>query len=214
MRRRSFLLLAAAGLSACAGPMQEHTRGIVLLIDTSGTYAKQLDKVRRIVGAILLKLEPRDSVAIARIDTASFSEKNMLARTTLPDSEGAANAEKQVFNARVLKILETEEPSPYTDITGGLLEAVEYLREKDPGRKQILIFSDMEEDLAKGYVREEVPLKLQGIEVVALNVTKLRADNFDPRKYMSRLDAWKARVEKGGGHWKVINDVDHLDGLL
>ena len=52
------------------------------------------------------------------------------------------------------------------------------------------------------------------IEVVALNVTKLRSDNFDPREYMSRLDSWKSKVEKGGGHWRLINDIDRLDGLL
>jgi len=45
-------------------------------------------------------------------------------------------------------------------------------------------------------------------------VTKLRSDNFDPREYMSRLDNWRQKVEKGGGHWRVINDIDRLDGLL
>jgi hypothetical protein len=49
---------------------------------------------------------------------------------------------------------------------------------------------------------------------VALNVTKLRSDNFDPREYLSRLDSWRAKVEQGGGHWRVINDLDRLDGLL
>jgi hypothetical protein len=44
-------------------------------------------------------------------------------------------------------------------------------------------------------------------------VTKLRADNFDPRLYLTRLDEWRGKVGKGGGHWRVINDLDHLDGL-
>jgi len=61
-----------------------------------------------------------------------------------------------------------------------LLQAIEFLNEKHPGRKTILIFSDLQEDLAKGYVRD-VPLDLKGFEVVALNVTKLRSDNYDPR---------------------------------
>jgi hypothetical protein len=215
VRRRSLLLLAAAaGLTACAGAIQQHTRAIVLLIDTSGTYAKQIDKVKKIIGAILLKLDPRDSVAVVRIDSESFTEKNILGRTTLPDAEGAANAEKAAFHAKILKILATEEPSPYTDITGGMLEAIEYLNEKDTARKQILIFSDMEEDLKPDTVRREVPLNLKGIEVIALNVTKLRKDNKDPRKYMARLAVWKQRVEKGAGQWKVINDVEHLEGFI
>ena len=60
----------------------------------------------------------------------------------------------------------------------------------------------------------DVPLDLQGFEVVALNVTKLRSDNFDPREYLSRVDAWRERVEKAGGRWRMINDLERLDGLL
>ena len=105
------------------------------------------------------------------------------------------------------------ESSQYTDITGGLLQAVEFLNEKEPGRKTILIFSDLKEDLEKGYVRDiEVPL--EGFEVVALNVTKLRSDNIDPREYLARLDEWRTKVEGEGGRWRVINDLDRLEGLL
>jgi hypothetical protein len=43
---------------------------------------------------------------------------------------------------------------------------------------------------------------------------KLRADNFDPREYLSRLEAWRFKVEKGGSRWRGINDLDRLDGLL
>jgi hypothetical protein len=50
--------------------------------------------------------------------------------------------------------------------------------------------------------------------VIALNVTKLRSDNFDPREYLARLHDWQTRVEKSGGQWRVINDLDGLEGLL
>ena len=43
--------------------------------------------------------------------------------------------------------------------TGGVLQAIEFLNEKQPGRKEILIFSDMKEDLAQGYIRN-LPLDL------------------------------------------------------
>jgi hypothetical protein len=104
-------------------------------------------------------------------------------------------------------------PAPYTDITGGILQAIEYLNEQHTGRKTILIFSDLKEELKKGYVRD-LPLNLRGFDVVALNVTKLRSDNVDPREYMDRLAAWKKRVEAGGGTWRVVNDLDRLDGIL
>ena len=104
-------------------------------------------------------------------------------------------------------------PSPYTDISGGLLQALEFLDEKNPGTKTILIFSDLKEDLPEGYVRDVVA-RFDDVRVVALNVTKLRSDNMDPRKYLDRLEAWRQRVEDGGGSWQVINDLDHLEKLL
>jgi len=58
------------------------------------------------------------------------------------------------------------------------------------------------------------PGGLDGFEVVALNVTKLRSDNVDPREYLGRLEQWRARVEAGGGSWRVINDLDRLEKLL
>jgi len=103
--------------------------------------------------------------------------------------------------------------APYTDITGGLLQAVEFLNEKEPGRKTILIFSDLKEDLEAGYVRD-IAVPVAGFDVVALNVTKLRSDNVDPREYIERLESWRQRVEAEGGTWRVINDLDRLEALL
>ena len=77
----------------------------------------------------------------------------------------------------------------------------------------MLIFSDLKEDLQSGYVRD-IDLELAGVSVIALNVTKLRSDNVDPRDYLGRLAAWQDRVEKSGGNWRIINDLDTLEGLL
>ncbi len=103
--------------------------------------------------------------------------------------------------------------SAYTDITGGLLQSTEYLDERGPARKTILIFSDLKEEVKPGFIRD-IPLRLHGYEVVALNVTKLRTDNIDPREYMQRIEEWKARVEAGGGRWRVINDLEQLEGIF
>ena len=213
--KRALLVLATAvALGACAPASLPRNTGIYLLVDTSGTYNRQVKKAEQIVLYALSRLQPADSIAVARIDTGSFSEKNIIAKATFDDRPSAANQQKRAFASRVEQFIEQSVPAPYTDITGGLLQAIEFLREKNPGRKEILIFSDMKEDLAKGYVRNELPLDFKGFDVVALNVTKLRSDNFDPREYLSRLDAWRTRVEQGGGHWRVINDLDRLEGLL
>ena len=203
---------AALVLTACAPPVA-HNTGVYLLVDTSGSYNRQVNKAEQIILYALSRLQPLDSFAVARIDTASFTEKNIIAKATFDDRPSTANQQKRAFASRVQKFVDESRSAPYTDITGGLLQAIEFLNEKKPGRKEILIFSDMKEELAKGYVRD-LPLDFKGFEVVALNVTKLRSDNFDPREYLSRLEAWRARVEKGGGHWRVVNDLDRLDGLL
>jgi hypothetical protein len=205
-------LVAAVMLSACSEPVVQG-RGVYMLMDTSGTYTDELTKAQQIINAILTRLEPGDSFAVARIDTGSFSEKDIVAKVTFDDRPSKANQQKRHFRELIDGFVTEVKPAPHTDITGGLLQALEYLNEKDAGHKTILVFSDLKEDLKKGYVRE-IPLQLEGFDVVALNVTKLRSDNIDPREYLTRLEAWQLRVEEGGGSWRVINDLDRLERIL
>jgi hypothetical protein len=199
-------------LAACS-PTAPRNTGVYLLLDTSGTYSEELKKAQSIILFTLSRLQPTDSFAVARIDTGSFSEKDIIAKATFDDRPSTANNQKRAFAAQIKNFVDLSKPASHTDITGGLLQAVEFLKEKNSGRKTILIFSDLQEDLAKGYIRD-VPLDLKGFDVVALNVTKLRTDNFDPREYLSRVDSWRERVEKAGGRWRMINDLERLDGLL
>jgi hypothetical protein len=209
-------LLLATGLSLILGGCGEQAPrnvGAYLLLDTSGTYRQELDKAAHIITYTLSELGPSDSFAVARIDTGSFSEKDIVAKVTFDDRPSTVNSQKRQFNERVQQFVANVNPASNTDITGGLLQAIEYLDEKAPGRKVIFIFSDLKEDLLEGYVRD-IDLPLDGFEVVALNVTKLRSDNVDPREYLGRLEQWRARVEAGGGSWRVINDLDRLEKLL
>jgi hypothetical protein len=214
--RRSLAAAAvcmAALVAASCGPPTPRNTGVYMLLDTSGTYHEELDKAKQIINYTLSRLDALDTFAVARIDTGSFSEQDIMAKVTLDDRPSAANQQKREFAQAVDRFLDETPKSPYTDITGGLLQAVEFLNEKQPGRKTIFIFSDLKEDLDVGYIRDiEVPVA--GFEVVALNVTKLRSDNVDPREYMARLEAWKQRVEAEGGTWRVINDLDRLEALL
>jgi hypothetical protein len=204
--------IAALAAASCGPPTPRNT-GVYMLLDTSGTYHEELDKAKQIINYTLSRLDALDTFAVARIDTGSFSEQDIMAKVTLDDRPSAANQQKREFAQAVDRFLDETPKSPYTDITGGLLQAVEFLNEKQPGRKTIFIFSDLKEDIQAGYVRDiEVPVA--GFEVVALNVTKLRSDNVDPREYMTRLEEWKRRIEAEGGTWRVINDLDRLETLL
>jgi hypothetical protein len=205
------LFLQGLLLSSCSdgGPSNS---GVYLLLDTSGTYTKELTNALNLVNVLLVKQEPSDSLAVARIDTGSFSEKDIIAKVTFNDRPSEANRQKRHFRDSMDKFVKEVKPSRYTDITGGVLQAAEYLNEKGTGKKTILIYSDLKEELPEGYVRD-IPFQLEGFDVIALNVTKLRSDNIDPREYTDRLEKWQQRVEEGGGSWRVVNDMDRLEGV-
>ncbi|HYW90950.1 MAG TPA: VWA domain-containing protein [Gammaproteobacteria bacterium] len=217
MRRPlTMLLLAglvAATLPACSG-QSSRTRAVFMLVDTSGTYAKQLDKAQGIIDYLLAKLYPGDSLAVARIDSASFTQKNILDQVTFDGRPSYAIAQKRQFKQKIDDFVKgVKHGSAYTDITGAVVQAAEYLRETGAPHKTIVIFSDLKEDLPKGDVRN-FPLHLKGIRVVALNVTKLRSDNVDPRRYMERVKHWRKRVQKGGGRFVLVNDLSRMDKVL
>jgi hypothetical protein len=204
-------MLLLAGCSSKADV--PHTHGVYMLLDTSGTYTEELKKAQLIINYTLAKLNPGDTFAVARVDTGSFSEKDIVAKVTFDDRPSMANRQKLKFRDDIDRFVKSVKPSAYTDITGGMLQAIEYLNEAGVGRKTVLIFSDLKEELKKGYVRD-IPLQVGGFEVVALNVTKLRSDNIDPREYMDRLSMWQSKVESGEGTWRVINDMERLDSVI
>ena len=206
------LILLLTFLAGCT-PAAPKNNGVYMLLDTSGTYRDELQKAEQIIRYTLSRLDATDTFAVARIDTGSFSEKDIVAKASFDDRPSTINRQKRLFAESISTFVNDAKSSPYTDITGGLLQAIEYLNEKDTGNKTILIFSDLKEDLKEGYVRD-IDFEMDGFNVIALNVTKLRSDNIDPREYLSRLDHWQARIEKSGGQWRVINDLDGLEGLL
>lgn len=206
-------LTACCLLLAACGQTQTDNSGVYVLIDTSGTYREEIQKAQQIISYTLSRLDATDSFAVARIDTGSFSEKDIVAKMTFDDRPSMMNRQKRLFAEEVQTFVDTAKSSPYTDITGGMLQAVEFLNEKAPRVKKVLIFSDLKEELEEGYIRD-IDFDLDGFDVIALNVTKLRSDNVDPREYLTRLDEWQAKVEKSGGTWRVINDLDGLEGLL
>ena len=207
------LFIALTVLVSACSESRPQTKAVYMLLDTSGTYTQQVDKAQKIVTFLLGTLNSGDSLALARIDSASFSEKDIIAKVTFDLRPTKANAEKRAFLDAVDRFAKNVKGSAYTDITGGMLQAIEYLNETGAGTRYILVFSDLKEEVKKGHIRD-FPITFSGIKIVALNVTKLRSDNIDPREYMKRVDSWSKRVEEGGGTWRVINDLDQMGSLL
>lgn len=206
------LALIIGGNNGCSDNTPR-SKGVYMLLDTSGTYAVELNKAKAIINYLLGTLQPGDTMAVGRIDTGSFSEKDIIAKVTFDTRPSMSNNQKRAFQKKVDAFVANITRSNYTDISGGILQAIEFLNESRVGKKYILIFSDMQEELAKGHVRD-VPFQLKGFEVIALNVTKLREDIRDPKKYMNRVEQWRNKAESGNGHWRVINDLERLDAIF
>lgn len=189
-----------------------YQKGVYLLLDTSGTYTRELVKAQQIINYLLAYLEPGDTFVVARIDSGSFSEKDIVAKVTLDPRPSASNRQKREFAAVIDKFVQDVKSSAYTDISGGVLQAIEYLNESGVGDKYILIFSDLKEELPKSFVRD-FEFELDGFHIKALNVTKLRSDNVNPVEYLERVEYWQSRVVQGGGTWGVVNDLERADAL-
>jgi len=211
MRLAAVLALAGLLLAGCGSrnPGAGQT-AVYMLLDTSGTYADHLDKANRIINYLLVTLDSGDSLYVAGIDSSSFSQDNVWISTTFAGQPSKANQQKLAVREALNSHLDALKPSKNTDIKGGLLQAVQYLEESRAQRRMVLLFSDLAEDLPKGYVRD-FPVALDGIDVVAVNVTKLASDNVNPEDYLNRLKRWKTFVTDNGGRWEVIQDMEHLD---
>ncbi|HKU45706.1 MAG TPA: VWA domain-containing protein [Burkholderiales bacterium] len=213
MLKRLLVVLALLALAGCGDP-RSHSQAVYVLIDTSGTYAQESAKAQLIINYLLGTLQPGDSLAVARVESRSFSEKDIIAKATFDVRPSQANAQKRAFRDATDGFLKSVKQSRYTDISGGLMQGAEFLNETGAGTKTIVVFSDMQEELDK-ITQREMPMNLKRIRVVAVNVVKLNTDNIDPRRYFGRLEAWQKRVTAAGAsEWRVINDLERLDAIF
>jgi hypothetical protein len=199
-------------LAAACSDGHSHARATCVLVDVSGTYADQRAEVGRIVKSGLLpKVRPGDTFILMRIDDGSYGADNVEAKITFDSQPSRANAQKLTLAAKLEQFSGSRGRARYTDISGGLLLAAEYLRETRAGRKTIVIFSDMREELPPGARRTLGAKELEGIEVVAMNVKRLDADQLDPAAYRKRLTRWGTRLAaSGAASWKVVLDPQEL----
>jgi hypothetical protein len=143
-------------MAGCTDTKSRST-GVYMLLDTSGTYAVELNKAQKILNYLLGVLAPGETLAVARIDTGSFSERDIISKVTFDERPSVANNQKRAFMQQVEGFVTTVKGSPYTDISGGILQAIEYL---------------------------------------------------------ARVEDWRSKVEKGGGEWGMISDLERLDNIF
>jgi hypothetical protein len=208
------LVCLASFVPAGCSDSRSRAHAVYMLVDTSGTYAQESGKAQLIINYLLGTLQPGDSLAVAKVESRSFTEKDIIAKATFDQRPSQANAQKRAFRDKIDATFKRVKGSAYTDITGGILQGAEFLNETGAGKRTIIIFSDMQEELDKLTVRN-FPIKLTNIHFVAVNVVKLKSDNVDPRRYIGRLEAWHKRVKAAGAaDWRVINDLERLDNIF
>jgi hypothetical protein len=96
-----------------------------------------------------------------------------------------------------------------------MMLGAEYLRESNAGRRTMVVFSDMEEDLPRGVKRDLAPDELKGVRVLAMNVKRLARDNANPTAYRQRLSGWeKQLISHGAREFKVVLEPEKLADML
>src|SRR6266576_2460769 len=113
VKRLLLASLLALSASTCAD-QRSHTQAVYMLIDTSGTYAQEAGKARVIINYLLGTLQSGDSLAVARVETRSFSEKDIIAKATFDNRPSHANAQKRAFRDNVDGFLKNVKGSRYT----------------------------------------------------------------------------------------------------
>lgn len=212
MKVLSAFAAASLALVCACTESRSHARAICVLVDISGTYADQREEVTRIIRSGLLpKVLPGDSFVIIRINEKSYDKSSVEASVTFDSQPSRANAQKLSLAGKIDSIARSRANARYTDISGALLLATEYLRETRAGQKSIVIFSDMKEELPKGAQRHFEPKEFQGVDILAMNVKRLAVDNLDPTAYRKRLGDWETKLTRAGAaSWKVILDPEEL----
>jgi hypothetical protein len=212
---RLALFASALTLAACSDG-RDYEQAVAVLIDVSGTYADQKPEVARIVKRELLpNLLPGDTIAILRIDSASYEKENLEALVTLDRRPSRANAQKLALAKQIDAFAARDDRSEFTDIRGAMMLAAEYLRETGARSRAILLFSDMQADLPPGAKRTFSEREFDGVRVIALNVKKLEPDNANPDEFRSRLARWEEDVtHAGAGGWQTFLDTAKLAPYL
>ncbi len=173
--RRTFCISTTVALLACATSLP--SRAIYILIDTSGTYYAQHARVFQALRSIILRLRTGDVIRIAQINECSFTEDAVLATFVMPEKERAVNNAKRAMIGELERVRKSLLRAGFTDITGSILAAADFLSTVTAQKRIILMFSDLREDLSTVCTREAADLTLKGISVAAAFVIKLPGDN-------------------------------------
>ena len=210
------LLLAVLLLAGCADTASQ-ARGVFLLIGTAGAGPQDIAAVRTAANVILSELTYGDFFAVGRIDTPHFSPRDVLAAVRFNRRPTVANGQKRLLQHQIGQFLDNNGEAPGIDMTGGLLAAVEFLKETGVPFRYIVIASDLgpEDDGAGG---SDFPIQAEGCTVLSLIFPDEAEGGGDGGSEAgtatARLGFWQRRIASGGGSWQAVTHPNQLAGLL
>ncbi len=208
-----FVLLVFMGVifqQGCSKP--RHSKAVYLLVDMSG-YEKNFEVIELVLRRLLILLQPGDSIAIARIDGERFSGENIISRISFDYRPLKANAQKRAFLASVHQFGQSITPAKHTDITGGILQSIEYLNEIQANKQYIFVFSDLPIDVKNKYF-QNFSIDFTGVHILSMSIKETESNVSGPDTYFFRADAWRQRILNGNGGWLMIDDIKQLDGII
>ncbi len=207
------LLLLFMGLFFQQGcSKSRHSKAVYLLIDMS-VYGQKFETIELVLRHLLKLLRPGDSIALARIDGDSFKEKNIITRISFDFRPLKANAQKRAFLASVHQFGQSIKPEKNTDITGGILQSIEYLNEIQANKQYIFIFSDLPIDVKNKYF-QHFSIDFTGVHVLSMNIKEAENNTTGPDAYLFYADAWRQRINNGNGSWLMLDDIKQLDDII
>ena len=209
-------ILCLALLFTACDDGRDHAQAICALVDTSGTYRDQIDDAAAVLRtAVLPRMRPGDSLVVVRVDDNTYEKQNVDFALTLDNRPLRANQQKAELANTLGTLGDRSGRARYTDISGGMMLCAEYLSEMRAGKKVMIAFSDMREDLPPGVARRFEDQELRNMRVLAMNVKRLKQDSAQPAQYRARLAEWEHVVKaKGAPEWKVIIEPERLVAYL
>jgi hypothetical protein len=209
MRRLIAGILVIGFVIAGCSISEHRNRGVYVLLAVARADSPTRNENQELLNTLLTLLRPDDILAVARIDTRSFSERDIIAEIRFDQRPSAAIRQKRAFKDRFDNFFAHASGHPAMDLTGGILQAIEYLNSSRCAHKYILLFSDLKQEPIGGDARH-APFQLSGFTVIGLHPAQAQRQEQNPEQARRRGETWRDRIENSGGQWQLVDDIAAL----
>lgn len=208
------LVLVALALSGMGcNRRADRPKAVFVLMDPAAFAADKLNPAESVVNCLLANLASPDHLAAARIDAGRFGKQRHSADVTFDGRPTIMAAQKRVFQKRIADMAASEDTERPADIYGGLLQAVQHLNHVRRAQKFIIVLSNLNALPAEAGMKD-VPIHLEGINVIALAIARPGGGGGDTEIFRQWMGCWRRLTESGGGIWLAVDDLTQLDRIF